>query len=87
MYEVRFLDAASRDLGRLDSVLARRLLARIRWLATNFEQIQPEALAGNLAGLYKLRMGDYRAVYEILHEEQTLVIHFVGHRRDVYRRR
>jgi mRNA interferase RelE/StbE len=60
---------------------------RIHWLAANLDSIKPEALTGDLAGLYKLCVGDYRVVYEILHDEQTIVIHLIGHRREVYKRR
>jgi mRNA-degrading endonuclease RelE of RelBE toxin-antitoxin system len=38
-------------------------------------------------GFYKLRVGDYRVIYEILYDEQTIVIHAVGHRKDIYRKR
>jgi len=50
----------------------------------------PEALSGDLKGLkgfYKLRVGDYRVIYEILYEERTIVVHAIGHRRDIYRKR
>ena len=86
MYQVRILAAAARDLSKLDSAVARRIVSRIRWLAENLDEIQPEALTGNLAGFYKLRAGDYRVVYEILHSVQAIVIHIVGHRREIYRR-
>ncbi len=42
---------------------------------------------GDLAGLYKLRVGDYRVIYEVLWDEETIVIHAIGHRREIYRRR
>lgn len=86
MYQVRILEEAARDLSKLDSAVARRIVNRIRWLAENLDEIQPEALTGNLAGFYKLRAGDYRVVYEIVHSEQMIVIHLVGHRREIYRR-
>ena len=86
MYRVRILDAATRELERLDRLVGRRIVERINWLAANFETIRPEALTGDLAGFYKLRVGDYRVLYEILHNEQALVIHVISHRRDVYRR-
>ena len=86
MYRVRILDAATRELERLDRLVGRRIVERLNWLAANFETIRPEALTGDLAGFYKLRVGDYRVLYEILHNEQALVIHVIGHRRDVYRR-
>ena len=48
-------------------------------------RIGSEPLSSNLAGLYKLRVGDYRVVYEVFAEEHYLVIHKIGHRREVYR--
>ena len=56
-------------------------------MAANLDMIRLEALTGNLAGLHKLRVGDYRVIYEILRDEETIVIHAIGHRSDVYRRR
>ena len=67
MYRIRILDAAARELARLDKHIGRRVVERIHWLAANLDSIKPEALTGDLAGLYKLRVGDYRVVYEILH--------------------
>ena len=87
MYRVRILDSAARDLAVLDKPTARRVVERIRWLAGNFDTTGIEALKGNLAGLYKLRVGDYRIIYEVLREEQTLLIHEIGHRREIYRKR
>jgi mRNA interferase RelE/StbE len=86
MYQVRVQDSAARELAKLDRQVARRLVKRIRWLAANVEAIEPDALSGDLAGLYKLRVGDYRVAYEILHSEQMIVVHLVGHRREIYRR-
>ena len=84
---VRLLDAAVRDLARLDKPDARRVVERISWLASNHDTIRLEALSGNLAGLYKLRVGDYRVIYEMLDAEQILLVHAIGHRRDIYRKR
>ena len=75
MYRVRILDAATRELAQLDKLLARRIIERITWLATNLDAVNPEALTGELAGFYKPRVGDYRVIYEILHAGQTLVIY------------
>jgi len=86
-YRIRILQAASRDLERLDKPTGRRIVQRINWLAANLDVIRLEALTGELAGLYKLRVGDYRVIYEVLWEEETIVIHAIGHRREIYRRR
>jgi mRNA-degrading endonuclease RelE of RelBE toxin-antitoxin system len=39
VYRVRILDAAMRELARLDKPLARRIIERITWLATNLDTI------------------------------------------------
>ena len=57
VFAPRILKSASRDLGRLDKPIARRIVQRIRWLSENVETIKPEALKGDLSGLFKLREG------------------------------
>jgi mRNA interferase RelE/StbE len=87
MYRIRILKAATHDLIKLDKPAGRRVAERINWLAKNLDDIKPETLAGELAGLYKFRVGNYRIIYELLHEERILIIHQIGHRREIYRRR
>ena len=87
MYHIRVLEEASRELARLDKRVGRRIAERINWLAANLDSIRPEALTGDLIGLYKLRVGDYRVIYEVIRNEKTIVIHAVGHRREIYRKR
>ncbi len=85
MYEVRILDEAIRDLKRLDKPVARRIVPRINWLAENLDNIQRERLTGDLSEFYKFRVGAYRVLYQVLEDEIILVIHQIGHRREIYR--
>ena len=86
-YRVHILDAATQDLARLDKQVARRIVQRIKWLAENLEVVRLEGLTGDFEGLYKLRVGNYRVIYEVLWKEKTIVIHMIGHRKDIYRKR
>jgi len=86
MYHIRILEEASRELARLDKSVGRRIVERINWLSEKLNDIRPEPLRGNLIGLYKLRIGDYRVIYQILHDEKTIIIHAIGHRREIYRK-
>ena len=86
MYSVRLLKGASRELNRLDKPTATRVVRRLRWLSDHVDSVQHEALKGSLSGLYKLREGDYRIVYELLRDERTIIVHLIGHRREIYRR-
>ena len=57
MYQIRILDDAARELGRLDKQIARRITKRIKWLAVNLENVRVERLSGKLSGFNKLRVG------------------------------
>lgn len=88
MYEVEFTTEAEDDLSGLSKAIAQRILKKIRWLAENFEMVQPEALTGGFKGLYKLRVGDYRVLYTFRQKERkVIIIHLVKHRREVYKSR
>lgn len=87
MYRLRILDQAVRELERLDKSTGRRIVKRVNWLAANLDTMKLEALAGDLAGFFKLRAGDYRVIYEIVRDEQMIVIHAIGNRREIYRKR
>ena len=36
------------------------------------------------SSFYRLRIGDYRVIYEISREEGKVIVLFIGHRRTVY---
>ena len=85
MYQIRLLETAIEDLTALDRPVARRIIKRLDWLAENIENTHIETLTGNLTGFCKFRIGNYRVLYEIFVEEKAIVIHQIGHRRDIYK--
>lgn len=74
-----------KDVERLDKTIAQRILQKIKWLSENFEAIVPEPLKGKWKGKFKLRVGDYRVVYNANNDAGLIMIHLIGHRRDVYK--
>jgi mRNA interferase RelE/StbE len=87
VYTVRILKPASKELEKLDRSVATRIADRIQWLSENLDSTKLFPLKGELRGLYKIREGSYRIIFEILSNERTIIIHAIGHRRDVYKRR
>ena len=83
-YRIEFDPKAIEDLKGISTKAQSQILRKISWFGLNFEQVQPKGLAENLAGFYKLRVGDYRVLYEIDIELEVIVIARVGHRRDIY---
>ena len=84
-YEVEFLSQAEGDLERLERSTIQRVLNKLRSLAEDFDSIRPERLTGSLAGLFKLRVGDYRVIYQVDRRNRRLTVHMVGHRKEIYR--
>jgi len=85
MYHVDFTSDAEADLARLDTPIAQRVFKKLRWLVENFDVITPEALTGEWQGVFKLRVGDYRVLYTFDRARQKIIVHFVRHRRQVYK--
>ena len=85
MHHVRFTPTALKDLERLSKPIAQRILTKIRWMADNFDSLTPEPLTGQWKGVYKLRVGDYRVLYTFSTAENSITVHFVRHRREVYK--
>jgi mRNA interferase RelE/StbE len=84
MYQVEFRPRAAQDFDNLDQEVAGRLLRKLRWLAENFDSVKPESLTGVFSGLFKLRVGDYRIIYQANREKKVLTVRLVGHRREIY---
>lgn len=85
MYKLDFSLKGRATLASLDKEIAQRVLVKLRWLVQNIDNISPLPLTGKLAGLYKLKIGDWRVIYEIKHDEKVVTVHKVGHRREVYK--
>ncbi|KAM3097864.1 type II toxin-antitoxin system RelE family toxin [Phormidesmis sp. 146-35] len=83
-YWVEYESEAFADLERLTQTLRERIVSKIHWLAENFDQITPQPLTANLSGFFKLRVGDYRVIYEYSQEERVIFINRIRHRREVY---
>jgi mRNA interferase RelE/StbE len=87
MYSVRLIKSAAKDLAKLDSDVAGRIVDRLEWLSQNLPSTKLFPLKGDLAGLYKIREGSYRIIFEIVRSENTIIVHAIGLRHDVYKRR
>jgi len=87
LYSIRILKSASKELAKLDRSTASRITDRIQWLSTNFDSTKFFPLKGELSGLFKIREGSYRIIFEIIKNERTIIIHYIGHRQNIYKRR
>ena len=83
-FSIRIKESAAKELRRLAKPDRTRIVAAIDRL-TETPHLGA-ALKGDLRGLRRLRVGDYRVVYEVRDEELVVLVVRVAHRRDAYRR-
>ena len=83
-FSIRIKESTAKELRRVAKSDRARIVAAIDRLAETPHL--GAALKGDMRGLRRLRVGDYRVVYEIRDDELVVLVVRVAHRRDAYRR-
>ena len=84
-YNILIKESAQAELARLPARDRARVEQRIEALAENPRPANATALQGKtFKGLFRIRSGDYRIIYQVLHQELIVLVIKVGNRRDVY---
>ena len=79
--KIEYKASVANDLEGIDPSAARRILIKIE-RALQSEGRSGKPLAGDFAGLHRLRVKDYRVIYART-TDGYLVLR-IGHRRDIY---
>jgi mRNA interferase RelE/StbE len=84
MWSVTYTADAVRSLSRMNPQIAKRIRSKVLAFARN-----PNAPSNNIKKLtgvegFRLRVGDWRVIYTLKHEELMVIVIRVGHRREVY---
>ncbi|MCX6741807.1 MAG: type II toxin-antitoxin system RelE/ParE family toxin [Candidatus Pacearchaeota archaeon] len=82
MYTIILEKEAEKFLFKIEKTTAERITKRIHELKNNPELGKP--LVGKLSGLWSLRIGDYRAIYQIRKEQIIILVLKIGHRKNIY---
>ena len=83
IYTVFIRKSAQKSIARLASPLQDRIFHAIRELANNPRPVGVKKLTGREA--WRIRIGNYRVIYEIRNDRRIIIVVVVGHRREVYR--
>ncbi|MCX6842927.1 MAG: type II toxin-antitoxin system RelE/ParE family toxin [candidate division WOR-3 bacterium] len=81
-YAVSILRRAQKELGQLSSPSFERVCDAIRPLAGNPRPPGCRKLVGRDG--WRIRVGDYRVIYQIDDPARSVLVLHVGHRRDIY---
>jgi mRNA interferase RelE/StbE len=82
-YRVILPKSVQKELDRLPDDVMKRILARLDELETNLRPPDVKKLKGRTA--WRIRVGDYRVIYEIHERELQILVVTIGHRREIYR--
>ena len=84
-FSIRIKGSAAKELERVAKPDRARIAESIDRLAEN--PLLGNALKGDLRGLRRLRVGNYRVLYEVRDDSLVVLVVRIAHRRDAYRRR
>lgn len=82
-HEVRLSKRAVRELRRLDNVIKGRIVTKLEELGADPFPRGVVKLQGR-EGIYRIRVGDYRILYEVLTSEKMVLVEKIDHRSGVY---
>ncbi len=81
-------DSAIKSLKKMDKQTARRIRDELREISQLEDpRSRGKALDGNLAGLWRYHVGDYRIICNIEDGVMVILVVDVAHRREVYKHR
>jgi mRNA interferase RelE/StbE len=83
-YKIIFKPSVEKDMRCLPQSIVMRVFKHIEALKDNPLPPQSIKLAGT-DQLYRVRISDYRIIYGVDKNNRQIIVHYVRHRRDVYR--
>ncbi len=85
-YKLVLKPSLRKDLRSLPPAMVLRVLQQFDALSADPLPKSSVKLTG-AERRYRIRIGDYRIIYEVDHNTQQVVVHYVRHRREAYRNR
>jgi mRNA interferase RelE/StbE len=84
MYEVVVEAGAAKGLRKLPRDVTERIAGELRNLGEDPRGPGAKKIVGS-ERFYRIRVGDYRIVYEVEDQSKRVIVMAIGHRKDVYR--
>jgi mRNA interferase RelE/StbE len=85
-YKITFSSDAEKTLGKLDKQMARRIFIALEQLSKDpFNSPNTKKMKGMEDNIFRLRIGNYRLIYEIVNNELIIFVVRIGPRGDIYK--
>ena len=83
IYSVFIEKSAKKELTKIGLPDRDRIITAIRKLSENPRPLKVKKLTGREA--WRIRIGNYRVIYEIKDDQLIVLVITIGHRREIYR--
>ena len=83
-YSISITKSAEKDLRKIPKEIIPHIFPHIENLAAVPVPHDAYKLA-SAEQLYRIRVGDYRVIYQVLHERHEVIIYYIRHRSVAYR--
>lgn len=83
-FKVEFTKSSFKELKKLDKKLSSLILRAIKEKLVVDPLLYGKPLRRSLRRLYRLRVGDYRVIYNVEKSEVLVLVVKVGHRKEIY---
>jgi len=84
-YKLEISSKAQKDLKRIDQKAQQRIIKEVLKLKRNRRPQQFKPLIGYKIAQFRLRVGDYRVLYDVYDQDETVLILRIAHRRNIYK--
>ena len=87
IWKIEFDSDVEKDLRKLGHNAQKRIFKFLKEKIVNSAdpRIHGKSLTGNLNGLWRYRVGDYRIICQIEDDEIIILVLAIGHRKEIYR--
>ena len=85
VWKIEMTGEAEKELARIDKPAAKRIIRYLRERVSVDPRSSGKSLRGDLSGLWRYRIGDYRVICDLFDEKVSVLVIRIGHRKDVYR--
>ncbi len=89
MYKVELTETAKKQLKKLNKKSKIDYVNIINFLKnidnTNNPRVSGKALQGNLKGLWRYRIGNFRILVNIIDDKVCILVLEIGHRKEIYK--
>jgi len=83
-FKVIYARSVKKDIDKIHSKYARKIKSEIEKLNNFPDGIDIKKLTAHFFANFRLRIGDYRVLFDVDWDKKEIIVLKIGHRKDIY---